>query len=223
MRFSKAFRISVCSLTAIGIGALFAGEAAAQSFRLMPSVGLYAPTSDLGEVTGDGFEGVVDFGKTKSTLAFGLAGEVGSQGGGLGLRANLGYATASDVPVSWAGCETCSARSTMFVGTAAASLRPIPRIVGLQPYFLLGAGIKRYAFDREDFEEEGFDGLLNDQTKGTLQLGLGADFSLGGIGLFAELSDYISRVEPASDQSGLSFDSDLQNDLMFTVGVVLGG
>jgi hypothetical protein len=184
-------------------------------------VGLYAPLSELGEVREEGLGTAIELGRKRSTLAFGLAGEVGS--GSLGFRANLAYATSSDVPIGGVGCETCSARSTLLVATAGASLRPIPRLIGLQPYLLVGGGIKRYGFDREQFEEEGFGGVLDDHAKAALQLGVGADFALGGLGLFSELNAYLSGVDPAAEGSGFESDSRFQTDLLLSVGLRLGG
>lgn len=207
---------------ALVAAALFGGarDAAAQ-FRLLPSVGLYVPVTDIGRVQKAGLQEVVDFGRAQSTLAFGLIGELGD-GEGSALRLNLAYATASDIPVSGVGCETCSARSTLLIATAAAVIRPIPEIVALRPYLLVGVGIKRYNFDPKNFEEEGFGGVLGDQTKPTVQLGLGTDVDVLGLGLFTEVSAYLNNIDPIDESVGIS-DSNIQADFVWTAGIALGG
>ena len=146
----------------------------AQSVRLLPSVGLYVPVSDLGEVTGGGLDGTIELGRTKSTVALGLAGELGSRQRPLGLRLGTTYGTNSEVPIGGVGCTTCSARTSLLVVDLAVTLRPIPRLIVVQPYLLLGGGVRRYDFELRNFSEEGLSGVLRDQTHGQLHLGLGA-------------------------------------------------
>lgn len=196
-----------------------ARDVAAQSFRLLPSVGLYVPVADIGRVQKAGVEGVIDFGRAESTLAFGLTGAFSDEEG-LGLRLNLMYATASDIPVSGVGCGTCSARSTLLVGTVSGALRPIPEFVGIRPYVLVGLGLKRYNFDPKNFDD--LDGVLDDQTQGTVQLGLGTDVNLLGLGLFAEVNSYLNNLDPIKKAAGVS-DSQVQYDFVFSLGVALGG
>jgi hypothetical protein len=199
---------------------LLAGSLAGQ-FRLLPSIGLYAPVSDFGEVRESGVGGAVEFGKAESTLALGLAAEFGSGEGALAFRANLVYGTQSDVPIDGVGCETCSARSTLLVATGGVVLRPLPTLVVVRPYLLAGAGIKRFDFDRDSFEDEGFSGVLGDGSDATLQLGLGTDLVLGGLSLFVEGNAYLSRYDPGGG-AAFDSDSDVRTDMVLSAGVSLG-
>ena len=217
MTLSRAFRCTAtAALAAVvaGFVSVFPQKAEAQ-LRLLPSVGMYVPVSELGQV--EGIAGGIELGKAESTLAYGVAVEFGS------IRANLAYAGDSDIPIDGVGCETCSARTTMLVGTAALAIRPIPEILFFQPYLLAGGGLKRYNFDPENFGEEGLDGILDDQNQFTGQVGLGLTLSLGGLGLFTELNDYISKVELAPDDEDFDWDSDLQHDMIWSLGIALGG
>jgi len=207
--------VAAFALVAAGFVSGMTPSVAEAQIRLKPSLGMYVPVSELGQV--EGVAGGVELGKAESTLAYGVALELGS------FRANLGYASAADIPISGVGCETCAARSTMLVGTLALALRPIPEIWVFQPYFLAGGGLKRYNFDPENFDEEGLDGILDDQNQWTGEVGIGLDLSLGGLGLFTELNDYISKVELAPDDEDFDWDSDLQHDMIFSVGISLGG
>jgi hypothetical protein len=192
-----------------------AGSAGAQGIRLSPSVGLYVPIADLGDV--QGVSGAVDFGKKESTFAYGLALDFGATGG-LGFRVSGAYATSSDVPVRGVGCTTCEARNTVLALTGAVVLRPIPPLALFQPYFLAGAGVKTYDFDGDRLDDDGLDIFVGDQSKFTGQLGAGLALNpRGRIGIFAELSDYISGFDFEGDDSG-----DLQNDFFFNVGISLG-
>lgn len=214
-------RLTAALIAAASLAGVGARSAAAQSFRLLPSVGLYVPVSDIGDVQGSDFEGIVSFGRAESTLAFGLSGDF-SESEGAGVRLNLGYATAADIPISGVGCGTCSARSTLLLATVTAALRPFPEFIGLQPYILLGGGIKRYNFDPKNFHEEGLDGVLDDQTKGTAQVGVGTDINLLGLGLFTEVNGYFNGIDPIEKAVGIS-DSQIQADFVWSTGVALGG
>lgn len=216
-------RTLVCALVVTGslCGVGARGAAAQSSFRLLPSVGLYVPVSDIGQIQHANVEGVVEFGRAQSTLAFGLAGEFGSDEGA-SARLNLGYATASDIPIGGVGCETCSARNTLLLATLTIVLRPIPEVIGIQPYALLGGGIKRYNFDLKNFQEDGLGGALADQTQGAAQLGVGTDVNLLGLGLFTEVNAYFNGIDPIKEAAGIS-SSKLQADFVFSAGVALGG
>jgi hypothetical protein len=182
-------------------------KAEAQGLQLRPWVGLYAPTSEIGSVQ------AVDFGKKESTLAYGL--DVDFGGSVLGFRLGAGYAGNSDIPGSGVGCTTaiCQTRATVLVATGAVVIRPLP-IPVVQPYLVGGAGGKWYNFD---FDDEGAGELLRDQAKFAAQLGAGVNVSAGAIGLFAEVSDYISGID--FNNGG---NSNTQHDLILKIGLGLG-
>lgn len=190
---------------------------AAQGARIIPWVGMYAPTSDLGQVTGgEGVSGAVDFGEKESTLAFGATLELGQRDRMLGFRLGGAYATASNVPLDGVGCtgSTCGdARSTVLAATADLVFRPLPRLLIIQPYALGGAGVKRYNFDFK----QSVSSLADNQSKVTGHVGVGAQLSLAVVDLNLEISDYVSGGMALSD---LSQKGDTQHDLFFTLGVV---
>lgn len=184
----------------------------AQGARIIPWVGLYAPTSDLGSVTGgEGVSGAVDFGEKESSLAFGAALELGERDQMLGFRIGAAYATESEVPIDGVGCTDC-ARSTLLTGTADLVFRPLPRLLVVQPYALGGAGLKRYSFDFD----QGVGTLADDQSKFTGHVGVGAQLSLAILNLNVEISDYVSGIDLGQDGE----DGDTQHDLFFTLGLV---
>jgi hypothetical protein len=193
-----------------------AGARAQGGLRLLPQVGLYAPLTDLTAVT-DGGENLFEAGKKSSTLGLGLGLEIGS------LRAQVSYATASDVPIGGVGCETCDARSTLLTATAGFVFRPIPQILFLQPYLLLGAGVKRYDFDPGQLTDDGdWSSVLEDQTRFAGQLGAGFAFDLLGLEPQVELVAYLSQFEPGEGPEGTE-ESDFQTDLFLMVALPLGG
>jgi len=193
---------------------LLSAQPAAAQLRLIPQVGLYTPFAELPS-PGAGADEL----KKDGSFAFGAALELGTPDA-LSFRINLLHATASDVPLSDLGCDADCARSTLSSATATLALRPIPNIVVLQPYLLLGGGLKRYDFTREDLQNEGLEAILNDQNQLTGHLGLGVELNLGLLRLVGEVSDLVSQFDVEDD---LFETDDLQHDVFFTVGLVLGG
>jgi len=185
-------------------------ESGSAQVRFIPQAGLYAPVSDLGEV--DTGSEIWDLGKRESSLAYGLGLELGSRDG-ISVRLTGIYGSESEVPIDGVGCtgEACTLRSTVLTGTATLVLRPIPQLAVVQPYLVLGGGLKRYDFD---FENEGFGDLFGDESEATGQLGLGLDWDFGGLGMQFEVSDYFS--------GSVFSEGDTQHDFILTIGLVLG-
>ena len=100
------------------------------------------------------------------------------------------------------------------------ALRPLPSLLLIQPYLLLGGGVKRYDFTRDDLLGEGLRSVLSDQNQLTGHLGLGAEVNLGLLRLVGEITDLVSRFEV---DEGLGDGEGLQHDVFFTVGLVIGG
>ncbi len=207
---------------------LFVGPSPAEaqtSVRLLPQVGAYSPLGELGEIRSNG-ETAIGAGRRSSTLAWGLGLEAGPARAGTSLRLHLGYGTNSEIPVWGLECQGCSARSTLLTANAAAVLRPIPRLVLVQPYLMVGAGVKRYDFEVQDMEGERWRDLLRDQTRPAGQLGLGVEASLLGLRTQWELNGFVSRFQEGSNGSGPGSSnngSSLQTDLILTLSIPLGG
>jgi hypothetical protein len=72
-------------------------------------------------------------------------------------------------------------------------LRPIPRLLIVQPYLIAGAGLRREVYS---FDDDGVgDALPSDKSDFALHAGLGVDVMLGRIGLVAEVTDFITQDE----------------------------
>ncbi|MEX1257656.1 MAG: hypothetical protein WEG36_08565 [Gemmatimonadota bacterium] len=206
-------RVALSLVALLALPQIAAGQG---GLRLLPQVGLYTPLTDLTEVT-DGGENLFEAGKKSSTVGLGLALELGS------LRAQVNYATASDVPISGVGCESCDARSTLLTATVGLVLHPLPRILFFRPNLLVGAGVKRYDFDPGQLTDDGdWSSVLEDQTRFAGQLGVGLEFDLLGLEPQLELSAYLSRFEPGEGPEGAE-ESDLQTDLFLMLAIPLGG
>lgn len=189
----------------LALSVLVAPTGAEAQFRLVPQVGLYAATAEFPPP-----ESAVEFGKRESSLAFGLALELG------GIRLSGLHATESEVPIDGLGCTEC-ARSTVTTATLALVIRPLPSLGVAEPFVVLGGGVKRYDFTREDLGDEGTEAVLSDSNDLTAHFGVGLDLGLGGIRGRLEVQDLMSRF----DAEGI--EPEFQHDLFFTVGLVLGG
>jgi len=190
--------------------------------RLIPQVGISAPLSSLGEVRNGGTS-LFEAGRKSSTLALGAALEAGNFQSGTSARVQVAYATESAVPVGGFECVNCEARVSLLAATAAATFRPVPRIVLAQPHFITGAGVKRYDFDPRDMGEgDSWSSVLRDQTRFTGQLGAGVEMSLLGFRPQLELTAYLSRFQAGESESG-SESGSFQTDLFLMLSLPLGG
>lgn len=193
-----------------------AADAGAQvpgiSVQLVPKIGAYLPVSDLAEAQ-SGAQTIAK--ELEASLAIGLGVELDLPMLPVNLRGNLEYATGSEVSSEGVGAE--ANETTLLVVVGDVVFRPLPRIVVVQPYLLAGAGLKRYDFDIQEGTATAFD----DESDFTFHLGVGVDIKLGPIALLAEVSDYISKFEPANGTTGES-ESKTQNDLFGMVGFKVG-
>lgn len=195
----------LAGLPALAALALDASEGAAQ-LRLVPQVGMYAPATELPSI-GE----ADDFGRREASLAYGAALEFGP-----GLRIAVLHGTDGEIPLRGDfGCTDC-ARSTVTSATASLVVRPLPELGFLQPFLLLGGGVKRYDFTKDDLVDENVRAVLSDANDVTGHLGLGFEFDLGPVSALVELQDLVSNFEADGSESRF------QHDLFFTVGVAIG-
>lgn len=200
------------------LGGPGAEETEAQTVRLLPSVGLYTPFSDLSDVREQDGTSVFEAGRRSTTMAFGLGAEF--QGA---FRLQAMYATSEEVPVDGVGCDDCALRSSLLMATAAAVIRPFPELGIARPYLVVGGGIKRHDFDRDDFDTGAFPEVFRTQTNPTLQLGLGTSLNLGALRPEIELGAWVSRFDGVEDGStNFLSDDDLQTDLILSVTIPIG-
>jgi hypothetical protein len=108
---------------------------------------------------------------------------------------------------------------TMLVLAADLVLRPMRRLIIVQPYLLAGAGVKRYdfSFSEPDGETSIEEAFPESQTDFTIHAGLGLDLGIGPIALVAEMSDYVSWYDAEGAEEG-----ELQNDLFLMAGLRVG-
>jgi hypothetical protein len=199
-----------------------AGPTEAQ-VRVLPMVGLYAPLSDLGEVAANGGGGLIDAGRRRSTLAVGLGLELGGEESTLGVRGRVDYGTSASVPIGGVGCPDCELRSTLLGGTVDLIFRPLPSLVVMRPFLVVGGGVKRYGFEREDLEREGFREAFRSQTRPSLRAGVGTALFLGPLRPRVEASVLVSRFETAPETASGGGEDRLQSDLLVMVSLPFGG
>lgn len=212
MRFpTSALVLALAMAVAIAIPSDAAGQGGLQ---IMPKAGVYIPGNDLATIR-DGAEEIRT--KLEGSFAIGLALELARSGAPVGLRGNFDYITGTTITEDGIDRSDRS-ETTMLALTGDLVLRPIPRLLILQPYLLGGAGVKRYQFDRESLGGSLADAFPADRTDFAVHLGAGLEVGLGFLSLTAEVSDYISRFEADGQDGGRK----LQNDVFAMVGVRLG-
>jgi hypothetical protein len=203
MTRSTRLFVFCCAILALG-----AVPAAAQI--VVPKIGLYAPASGLGEAVAAG----QDVARERAgSLAIGLGLELGLPVLPFGVRGNLEFATGSTVTAEGTTTQP-EAESTLLVLVADAVFRPLPRLVLVQPYLLVGGGLKRHEFQVQDLAPQDRQLFPPDQSNPTFHIGTGLDFALGPLGALVEVSDYISRIE--SETAG---ERRRQNDIFVMIGL----
>jgi len=185
--------------------------------ELVPKVGFYAPAADL-QAARDAAGEIVD--ERGGSLAVGLALDIGVPLAPVSFRVGADYVTSSEFTYAEEGGDLeATGEQTMLALAGDIVLRPLPRLIVVQPYLLAGAGVKRYDFsfsepDGETTIEEAFP---ESQTDFTIHAGVGLDLGIGPIALVAEVSDYLSWYEAEGAE-----ESEMQNDLFLMAGVRLG-
>lgn len=155
--------------------------ARAQGVHVTPLIGGYIQASDFETLKGEVDEARLS---RDATMALGVNLELGS------IRGTLMYVTGAELTQEGIlGREKVGDGSILAIAGDFV-IRPIPRILGLQPYALIGAGLKRnsYSFDDSGF---GIDFPKNERDFAG-HIGFGADFMLGGLGVTAEFSDFVT-------------------------------
>lgn len=173
MRRSTSF-----ALAALVLGA----QAATAQIQITPSIGAYIPASDLKDLRSQAQEARLE---REGTLGLGLNIEFGS------LRGSIAYATGAKITDDGVDDEDEIGEGSVLAVAADFVARPLPRIV-VQPYLLGGAGFKREDYSYTD-EGISTDILPEDNRELTLHFGIGADLMLGGIGIMAEVTDFLSK------------------------------
>lgn len=203
-------------ITGAALAALLVAVAPATGqVQLVPKVGFYTPAADLEAAAAATGEIAEDRG---GSLAVGLAVELGARLSPLSFRAGFDYVTGSEFTYEDDASVESTGEQTMLALAADVVLRPIPRLLIVQPYLLAGAGVKRYDFSfREDATADAEAAFPDDETDFTVHAGVGLDLGLGPIAVLVEASDYVSWYEaPGADGS------DMQHDIFVMAGVRVG-
>lgn len=170
-----------------GLLGLGAGDVSAQ-VAITPQIGAYIPGGSFQEVR----EGATNVERERqATMGLGLSVEMGW------LRGSLAYATGAKIDESGVQDRQEIGKGSVLNAAADIVLRPLPRLL-VQPYLLGGVGLKNTSYEINEGVTNAFpDG----GTELAAHVGLGADLMLGGIGIVAEISDFISR--DTSDKWGV--------------------
>ena len=151
----------------------------AQGTSITAQIGGYVPAGSFQEL-----QAAAEERKREATMGLGLAIDFG------GLRASLAYATGAKITEDGVSGEDEIGEGSVLAATGAFVLRPLPRLIVLQPYLLAGAGVKNLNYKIDS----GVSGTFpEDERDLTLHLGVGADIMLGRIGISAEISDFLSQ------------------------------
>jgi hypothetical protein len=174
-------RVVLLAIAALGIAAL-PHESHAQGISITPQIGVYIPGDDLDSIEEGAQQVRVD---KEGSLALGLNLDFGF------LRGSLAYASAATISTTGtSGTEEIGDGKVLAVA-ADLVLRPLPRII-VQPYLLLGGGLRRADYS---YDDEGFDAFPEKDSDFAAHVGVGADLNIGPVGVSAEITDFISKDE----------------------------
>ncbi len=186
-----------------------AGAVQAQGITVSPLIGVYTQANSLDQLSTNATSSVGV--KRQSALALGGNVELGF------LRASLNYVSGATLNCQ-SGCSVSGTsdigKGKILMGAVDAVLRPIPRIVIFQPYALAGIGFKKFNYDTNTNVSGAFTSVKDNSTA-AFHAGIGADLMFGGIGVMAEITDYISQGQ--GDANGNN--KQLQHDAYGLVGL----
>jgi opacity protein-like surface antigen len=174
------------------------GSARAQSIYISPLVGGYTQANSLDQLRTNADNISI---KRQTALTLGGNLELGF------LRASVNYVSGATVQQkSGVNFSTTGdiGKGKILMGAVDAVIRPIPRIVVFQPYALAGIGFKKFDYD---ISSTSLQSVKNNSTA-AFHAGLGADLMFAGVGVLAEVTDYISKgLEDASGKKQLQHDA----------------
>ncbi|HEX6749251.1 MAG TPA: hypothetical protein VF092_18280 [Longimicrobium sp.] len=214
---ARLVRITLAAAAAASVATHAAAQLRVPPVQLFAGVGRLSGNS-LGLV---GEHGDRVYARHHSATAFQLGVETASPVRGVGLR--LGYQRSypllalDDVRAvdytQWTSTEVD--RTRVHTLTLDADVH-LPHVLDAAPYLLLGAGVKRYAFDQAYYQRTGQPALPRDQTQAGVHLGGGVDWSVGRYDLFVEGSYFLSRFR---NDPGAATEPAFVQDRSFTVGL----
>lgn len=171
----KSVRVLLSALAVAAIAAPAIPAALHAQVSIEPMVGAFVPGGSVSQITTN----AQDVAKTREgTLALGANLELGA------FRISTAYA--SGTTIKNANSQDLG-KGNVLGAAADLMIRPIPRIL-VQPYLLVGAGEKFYKYDQSATLSS-----TNNTQQFALHGGVGADLMLGGFGVAAELTDFLSK------------------------------
>lgn len=171
--------------------------AASAQISLIPRVGAYIPAGEFAEID-DEVEGVFDVDK-EAAFTLGATLEFSR------LYVSVDYITGSTLSTDGVDDGDDLGNGSMLAMAGGLVFRPA--IPVFQPHVRLGAGVKRHNYS---FDDQGFDvDFPDDDTDFALHGAVGLSLMLGGLGLSAELADYVTA------------DGFAPNDLILSLGLRL--
>ena len=174
-----------------------AAPMARAQIAVTPLIGGYVPANDVNQIGGS----AETLAKTREgTLSLGLNLDLGP------LRGTLAYASGTTIKNA---SRQDIGKGNVLAVAGDLVIRPLPRIL-VQPYLLVGAGKKFYKYDASATLASGVD-----KDAFALHGGVGADISLGKLGLVAELTDFLSK---GADDKWNSHDAFMMLGLKFPLG-----
>lgn len=186
---------------AVAVTLLATPAARAQTVHITPMVGAYIQANSFNHLRSSA-DSVVNVSRS-GAFALGANVEVGF------LRGSIAYASGANV--SQHGVQGDVGTSKVLAGAVDLVLRPLPRLIVVQPYVLGGIGFKNQDYS---WSSGRFNAFPMSERSTAYHVGIGADLMVGSkIGLAAEVSDYISK-KPGG---GLG-----EHDAFATVGLRFG-
>jgi hypothetical protein len=182
-------------LTFIACALVVLPAAASAQIGVTPRFGIHIPAGEFGE-----FEDATDTIELEkeASLTLGATLDLGR------FYAGFDYVTGATLTEDGVDGEDEVGNGSL--AAAAAGFRFSLGLPLIQPHVRLGAGVKRldFSFDDDPLDE------IDDETQVALHGAIGATLGLGGLGITAELADYVTvdGFEP--------------NDFMLTLGLRLG-
>ena len=169
--------------------------AAAQRIELLPKAGVYTALGPLTENT-----------EIEPGLAVGGAVELGLPLLAFAVRVTADYVL--DAEIVRRGTTAEHVGDVSLLGVAGdVVLRPLPGAVLARPYFLGGAGIKRYALELETTGGGDLSGASETVSRFTLHVGGGLDVRVRSVALVLEVADYLSSFVSATGDSKVQHDA----------------
>lgn len=187
------------------LSALPAAPAAAQRIQLVPKAGVYTALGPLTENT-----------EIEPGFAVGAAVEVALPLLAIALRVTADYLVDADIVRRGTTEERVGDVSLLGV-VGGVVLRPLPSAVIAHPYFVGGAGIKRYVLELETTGGGDLSLTTGTVSRVTVLAGGGLDVRVGPVALVLEVVDYLSTFVAATGDSRVQHDAFGQAGVRITI------